>query len=1093
VVELKNPAPLDIPPGHPLASEHAAVSAWVEQAVSTLNHDKYVVEVDLQTHPAGKALLAGNPEQLRRIVMAAVAQAQHWYVMCDQAHKAAKTDMERSYPRDIPAWRSAWSRHRQTCFVIATLTRRALPFTGTDLLEILLWSLGYGISSSATPRVNIARAVQRFAVGHPITSELANAIRNFAAALRSAREKPIRELSASLEQLCQITPDHSATKTSTLQPTPQPAPVGSPLILDNLKRYLALYPPAPLPSVTVIGPDRFPLRDDSPLHAQHERITSLLTTLISENRTIYSNALLNKSVLLTREMLSLPPAEAGLLVLAMAERHISVALPAAFDQNDFPLWRARDAVVGITPVFLGLPIALSRQAMFDYLLYFSSTPFIYTDKEPIVAAFIPELTQYAAQSPFTQGERYVLFRLRNWLITSPPLGKSTLQTSALSSLINDGATFHLAPGDIWAESLNADIPTFTPTQQKNWPPFLAHMLTATSARPTTKWLKTATELIQSLNPDHLCQALHRWFPLVAKGGSSAKLAAFVSDTRGTSDTMNEINATCLRGLLWCVPLLSNPDELLRPITAVALSAYKKVPGVGPRAVKVGNAAVYALSEIASPDAVGQLAMLKVRVRFGTAQKEIEKAFDSAASALGLPRDQIEELGVPSYGLENVGLRSEQLAPYRAQIQVTGSDAQLLWFDAADKPLKAVPAKIKSDFKDDLKDLQQSLKDIQAMLPAQRDRIDSMFIAQKSWPIAQWRQRYLDHPLVGTIARRLIWRVDGAPAFFQDGIPTDIKGKPIPHGQTAEITLWHPVGLPVTQITAWRDRLQQLQITQPFKQAHRELYLLTDAELNTNTYSNRYAAHILRQHQFNALCAARGWKNRLRLLVDDTFPPASKDLPQWGLRAEFWIEGIGTDYGADTNDSGVFHHISTDQVRFYPITTQPADQADPLPLGQIPALPFTEIMRDIDLFVGVASVGNDPTWIDAGPNTGQHQYWQEFSFGSLSATAATRRLVLQKLIPHLKIASRCSFTDRFILVRGDKRSYKIHLGSGNILMEPNDQYLCIVPDARSRDPQEKIYLPFEGDSTLSIILSKAFLLADDTKIKDLSITRQIDSR
>ena len=51
------------------------------------------------------------------------------------------------------------------------------------------------------------------------------------------------------------------------------------------------------------------------------------------------------------------------------------------------------------------------------------------------------------------------------------------------------------------------------------------------------------------------------------------------------------------------------------------------------------------------------------------------------------------------------------------------------------------------------------------------------------------------------------------------------------------------------------------------------------------------------------------------------------------------------------------------------------------------------------------------------------------------------------------------------------------------MEPNDQYLCIVPDSRTRSANEPVYLPFEGDATLSIILSKALLLADDTKIKD----------
>ena len=48
----------------------------------------------------------------------------------------------------------------------------------------------------------------------------------------------------------------------------------------------------------------------------------------------------------------------------------------------------------------------------------------------------------------------------------------------------------------------------------------------------------------------------------------------------------------------------------------------------------------------------------------------------------------------------------------------------------------------------------------------------------------------------------------------------------------------------------------------FKQAHREVYLLTDAERLTDTYSNRFAAHIVRQHQFSALCRERGWQFNL---------------------------------------------------------------------------------------------------------------------------------------------------------------------------------------------------------------------------------------
>lgn len=115
----------------------------------------------------------------------------------------------------------------------------------------------------------------------------------------------------------------------------------------------------------------------------------------------------------------------------------------------------------------------------------------------------------------------------------------------------------------------------------------------------------------------------------------------------------------------------------------------------------------------------------------------------------------------------------------------------------------------------------------------------------------------------------------------------------------------------------------------------------------------------------------------------------------------------------------------------------------------------------------------------------------YSFGELGETAQTRRAILERLVPRLKIANQCTLTDRFLVVRGKLRTYKIHLGSGNILMEPNDQYLCIVP---ARGPvaagSDRLILPFEGDATLSIILSKAFLLAADESIKDPTIVRQI---
>ena len=297
-------------------------------------------------------------------------------------------------------------------------------------------------------------------------------------------------------------------------------------------------------------------------------------------------------------------------------------------------------------------------------------------------------------------------------------------------------SFFWLQGEAWADAVNADLTHFAPAKRREWVALFKHALSATSARRLGqvagfRWKTRADDRRRAA-----CKAaLLRWLPLVSSGQTIPRLSQLRGRHagRGRRDERRERHLPARPSLAGSD--VARPDELTRLITAVALSAYKKVPGVGPRAVKVGNAAVYALSEMESTDAVGQLAMLKVRVKFGTAQKEIEKAFTTAAEALGLPRDQIEEMGVPSYGLEEVGSRSEQLGDYRAELIVTGSDAELQWFDAKGKPLKSVPAKVKSDHKDELKELQQSLKDIQAMLPAQRDRIDSMFLLRKP---GRWR-------------------------------------------------------------------------------------------------------------------------------------------------------------------------------------------------------------------------------------------------------------------------------------------------------------------------------------------------------------------
>jgi hypothetical protein len=302
-----------------------------------------------------------------------------------------------------------------------------------------------------------------------------------------------------------------------------------------------------------------------------------------------------------------------------------------------------------------------------------------------------------------------------------------------------------------------------------------------------------------------------------------------------------------------------------------------------------------------------------------------------------------------------------------------------------------------------------------------------------------------------------------------------------------LQLWHPVLVPAADVIAWRQLLETKQLRQPLKQAFREVYVLTPPEERTRTYSNRMAAHVLKQHQFNSLAKLRGWRYRLLGAYDKGYEneAAILALPALGLQAEFWVSEVNAD-GA-WNDTGIYNYVSTDQIRF----VRPAAPEAPVPLPELDALVFSEVMRDVDLFVGVASVGNDPLWRDQGGLAQYRNYWESYSFGELTEVAKTRKLALERLVPRLKIGRVSELKGNFLHVRGHHHVYKIHLGSGNILMEPGDRYLCIVPDRSAKTlGAPGVFLPFEGDAVLSIILSKAALLMDDDQITDETILRQL---
>jgi uncharacterized protein DUF4132 len=533
------------------------------------------------------------------------------------------------------------------------------------------------------------------------------------------------------------------------------------------------------------------------------------------------------------------------------------------------------------------------------------------------------------------------------------------------------------------------------------------------------------------------------------------------------------------------------------------------PRGGMRNERLGNACLWALIHLPAGGGVPYLARLLSRVKYPKVKKRIEAALNEAAAAAGITRGELDELSVPTHDLDAGGAAEIAVGEGAALLSISGTaSVEVTWRGANGKVSRSVPAALK-EHKDAIKSVKALAKEIETDLSIQPQRLQRFWLDDRRWTAEVWRQRYAEHPLVGALSRRLIWNVhhgdDRLAALWAGDGMIDVGGKPVAI-DSAEITLWHPIGCAVEQVMAWRARLGALDITQPFKQAHREVYLVTDAERRTGAYSNRFAGHIVKQHQLMALARLNGWLATHRIWADTpNDQPTHIVLPRQGLVAEFWTAGAGGD-DPEVTDSQAYLYLTTDQLRFYRIA-DPAEAVVASARGpqrgavvnieDVPPLALSEVMRHCDLFVGVASVANDPNWSDAGrdaehPNQWRRtigaEYWRTQAFGDLNAMAQTRRALLAALLPSLALDKVSRIIDgKYFRVEGKRGAYKIHLGSGNILMEPSDRYLCIVPSAAGG---VDVRLPFEGDAMLSIILSKAALLAADDKITDPGILRQL---
>jgi hypothetical protein len=365
-----------------------------------------------------------------------------------------------------------------------------------------------------------------------------------------------------------------------------------------------------------------------------------------------------------------------------------------------------------------------------------------------------------------------------------------------------------------------------------------------------------------------------------------------------------------------------------------------------------------------------------------------------------------------------------------------------------KALKDIPSKLKKV--PEIAELRERKSEIGKQTSRMRQSLEESMTRGDLFTTNELKDLF-KHPVLKPMLESLVFMTeDGAIGYPKDN-GAYLKGmsSETTLGET-RVRLAHSYDLLNTDNWhTWQQECFTAQRQQPFKQIFRELYVVTNAERETEKRSQRYEGHQVNPRQALALLGGRGWVA----------------VPEEGVRKTFHQEGLSAWLNFH---EGFYTPADVDGLTIDNVMFSKRGEWQPLDLDSIPPRLFSEVMRDLDLVVSVAHRGGvDPE--------------------ASASTVEMRSALLRETLGLLKLEN-VRLERSHALIAGQLGNYTVHLGSANVHRQPGGS-LCIIPVGSQH--RGRIFVPFaDDDPKTAEVVSKVLLLAEDKKIQDPTILEQL---
>ena len=368
------------------------------------------------------------------------------------------------------------------------------------------------------------------------------------------------------------------------------------------------------------------------------------------------------------------------------------------------------------------------------------------------------------------------------------------------------------------------------------------------------------------------------------------------------------------------------------------------------------------------------------------------------------------------------------------------------YEKAGKELKSLPTKLKKDkyieaIKEVHKNLKEQYRRSRKMLEEAMEDGTEFY----GYEI----ENLMTNPVIAPILKSLVFKMGNDLGYYVDNKLKSAKKKFVAVKDDSLLKIAHCFDLFESgEWATYQKDIFDRELKQPFKQVFRELYVKTVDEKGRDK-SLRYAGHQVQPAKTVALLKTRRW------IIDG----------QEGLEKVYYKENIIAKIFAlaDWFSPADIEAPTLEEVQFFDRKT-----FKPILIDDVPDLIFTEVMRDLDLVVSVAHIG------DVDPEASH-------------STIEMRKAIVEFNCKLFKLKN-VTFTENHALIKGERAEYSIHLGSGLIHQKAGSAINVLPVHSQHRG---RVFLPFiDDDPKTAEIMAKVLLFAQDDKIKDVFILEQI---